>query len=343
MGFLTLTDNSGIGIYLTFQIKDRNEMKRLLALSLLTVASVVKGQNSSTDQKAPVIESSKSWMDIDYAGDGIVGHKLDIYLPKNGQGPFPIVVAIYGSAWFSNSSKNTVFNDGLGQALLNNGFAVVTINHRSSADAKFPAQIHDVKAALRFTRANAARFSLDSNFMGITGFSSGGHLSSLAASTSGITSITVAGEMVDLEGQVGKYPGSDSRVDAVVDWFGPTDFLIMDSCGSSFSHNDAKSPESSLIGGPIQEHPLKVIQANPISYVNESCPHFLIIHGDQDPLVPLCESQKLFARLQKDKVQSELIVVPGGKHGPGVMIGPYYDKMVSFFKKELASVRKASK
>ena len=100
------------------------------------------------------IESSKAWVDVDYVGDGIIGHKLDIFLPKTGKAPFPVVIVIYGSAWFSNSSKSANFHVGLDQALLNGGLAVVNINHRSSIDAKWPAQIQDVKAAIRFIRAN---------------------------------------------------------------------------------------------------------------------------------------------------------------------------------------------
>ncbi|AFK04304.1 dienelactone hydrolase [Emticicia oligotrophica DSM 17448] len=281
------------------------------------------------------IEASKSWIDIDYVGDGIIGHKLDIFLPNEGKGPFPVVVTIYGSAWFSNTSKATCFNDGLGQTLLKNGFAVVSINHRSSRDAIWPAQIHDVKAAIRFVRANASVFSLDTSFLGITGFSSGGHLSTMAGVTSGIKSTTINHLPIDLEGNIGKSLGESSNVDAVVDWFGPTDFLLMDACGSSFSHNEAKSPESTLIGGAIQENKEKVALANPISYVSKATPPFLIFHGTKDPLVPHCESEKLYEKMQKEGVKSELIIIEGGGHGPGVMIDKYYVQMITFFKSKI--------
>jgi acetyl esterase/lipase len=269
-----------------------------------------------------------------------VGHRLDIHLPSVGKAPFPIVVAIYGSAWFSNSSKGTVFTEGLGQTLLNNGFAVVSINHRSSSDAKFPAQIQDVKAAIRFVRANAAKFSLDNSFIGVTGWSSGGHLTALTGTTNTTQTHSIHGLEVDIEGSLGKYTQTSSKVNAIADWFGPTDFLIMDSCGSSFAHNDAKSPESSLVGGAIQENPDKCALANPISYVNAQNPPFLIFHGDKDPLVPHCQSEKLYETLQKNKVKSELILIPGGGHGPGVMIEKYYEKMIAFFKGEMGKDRR---
>ena len=308
---------------------------KILTFFLTFISFITMAQPKEINAEQTAIVSSKHWLDIDYVGDGVIGHRLDIHLPAVGQAPFPIVVAIYGSAWFSNAAKGTVFNEGLGQTLLNNGFAVVSINHRSSSDAKFPAQIQDVKAAIRFVRANAAKFSMDSSFIGMTGWSSGGHLTALTGTTNTTQTHSIHGLEVDIEGKLGKYTETGSQVNAIVDWFGPTDFLIMDKCGSSFAHNDAKSPESSLVGGSIQENPDKCALANPISYVNAQNPPFLIFHGDKDPLVPHCQSEKLYEALQKNKVKSELIIIPGGGHGPGVMIEKYYEKMIAFFKGEM--------
>jgi acetyl esterase/lipase len=215
---------------------------------------------------------------------------------------------------------------------LKEGFAVVTINYRSSSDAKFPAQLQDVKAAIRFIRGNCSALSLDTNFIGVTGWSSGGHLAALTGTSNDIETKTIDGAIADIEGKLGKFTTYSSRVHAVVDWFGPTDLLIMDSCGSSFKHNDVKSPESSLIGGAIQENKDKVALANPISYVSKSNPPFLVFHGDKDPLVPHCQSERLYEKQQQAGAKSELIIIPGGEHGPGVMIEKYYDKMIAFFK-----------
>jgi acetyl esterase/lipase len=199
------------------------------------------------------IKSGQQWLDIDYVGDGIIGHKLDIHLPKNGNGPFPAVICIYGSAFFSNSSKSAVFTSGVGQTLLDAGFAVISINHRSSRDAVFPAQIQDVKTAIRFVRANAGKYGLKKEKIGITGWSSGGHLSSMAGTTGNQKTGEYKGFKVDLAGATPKHADQSDAPQAVVDWFGPTDFLRMDSCGSTMNHNDAKSPESILLGGPIHE------------------------------------------------------------------------------------------
>lgn len=300
---------------------------------LLCFLGLSTGSYAQQQYAKIAIEASKSWLDLDYVGDKHIGHRLDIHLPVKGERPFPVIVAVYGSAWFSNSSKGATFSTGLGQKLLSGGFAVVSINHRSSRDAKFPAQIQDVKAAIRFIRANAGAFDLDTAFIGITGWSSGGHLAALTGNTNGIDSMSAGEESVDIEGSLGKFTGTDSQVDAVVDWYGPTDFLIMDECGSSFSHDEAQSPESSLVGGPIQENPVKCRLANPIHYASNNPPPFLIFHGDQDPLVPLCQSEKLHEQLQRRQTDSQLVVVENGKHGPGVMIDPYYDQMVDFFQK----------
>ena len=133
---------------------------KLILLPLLFLSVHIMAQYPTPDYAKIFIKSSKHWIDVDYVGDGITGHKLDIHLPQNGSAPFPVVICIYGSAFFSNNSKGAVFYDGFGQRLLREGFAVVSINHRSSNDAKFPAQIQDVKAAIRFIRANSNAFSI---------------------------------------------------------------------------------------------------------------------------------------------------------------------------------------
>lgn len=278
--------------------------------------------------------TTREWTDVNYAGDTTTPHLLDIYLPEEGNGPFPAVIVIYGSAWFSNNLKATAF-DAIGQPLLNNGFAVVAINHRASTDAIFPAQIHDVKAAVRFIRANGNKHHIDPSFIGITGFSSGGHLSALVGTTGNVREYTVEGITLDIEGYVGAYVSTSSHVDAVVDWFGPTDFQVMDSCGSEMEHNVPDSPESSLVGGPIQENDAMCALANPITYVDPEDPPFLILHGDADPLVPYCNSIALYDALQESGVESEFILVPEGGHGPGLFTEAYFKMMTDFFLSQL--------
>lgn len=276
---------------------------------------------------------SNSWKDLNYAGDTLQYHMLDIYLPDDNKTTYPAVVLIYGSAWFGNNFKGADLAT-IGKALLDAGFAVVTPNHRSSMDAKFPAQIHDIKAVIRFIRANAHQYQIDTSFIGITGSSSGGHLAALAGTSCFVKQSAIASESVDMEGNIGQYSDYSSSVDAVVDWFGPTDFLVMDSCGSSFAHNDPDSPESSLIGGPIQNNKDKCALANPITYIDKNDSPFLILHGDKDPLVPHCQSELLFNALQKLKVQSQFVLVPDAQHGPGLFEEKYFKMMTDFFLNE---------
>jgi acetyl esterase/lipase len=281
---------------------------------------------------------SNSWKDINYAGDSMKYHMLDIYLPAKESRSYPAIIVIYGSAWFGNNLKGSDLKT-LAKPLLDAGFAVIMPNHRSSADAKFPAQINDIKAAIRFVRANASKYSIDATFIGITGSSSGGHLSALVGTSGLVKNYTVGSTTVDIEGNIGAYTSVKSTVDAVVDWFGPTNFLMMESCGSTLKHNAPNSPESSLIGGPIQDNKDKCALANPITYIDSNDPPFLILHGDKDPLVPHCESEMLNDALNKAGVSSRFVLVPNAQHGPGLFEDTYYKMMVDFFKTNLLNVR----
>lgn len=273
---------------------------------------------------------AKSWKDLNYAGDSLVSHSMDIYLPKTNTPSYPAVLIVYGSAFFGNDMKQDAYNT-LAEPLLKSGFAVVTVNHTSSRDAIFPAQIHDIKAAVRYIKANGPKYQIDTTFVGITGYSSGGHLSAMAGTSGLVDRMTINSESANLEGAVGNYTAYPSTVDAVVDWFGPTEFQSMDACGSKMVHDSPDSPESILIGVPIQDNHDLCALANPISYIDPEDPPFLIIHGDADPLVPHCQSEKLFAALQEKGVPSQFVLVPGAGHGPGLFEAKYFTMMTDFF------------
>jgi Esterase/lipase len=311
----------GMQVPCVLNLKNRNKHMKLFYTGALFLMSVFCfGQQHPT-----------SWKDINYAGDTVNYHRLDIYLPATPKSSYPVVIYVYGSAWLSNRSKGADMNT-IGKALLDAGFAVVTPNHRSSMDAKFPAPMNDIKAAIRFVRANAAAYQLDTSFIGISGSSSGGNMAAMAGTSRNIRKYTLGKTTLDIEGEVGANTATSSSVDAVVDWFGPTNMLVMDSCGgTNFIHNAANSPASLYIGGPIQENKEKCLLASPITYVDPSDPPFLIFHGDKDAVVPHCQSELLYQALQKAHVPSQFILVPGGNHGPGVHVEKYIQLMVDFF------------
>lgn len=196
----------------------------------------------------------------------------------------------------------------------------MSINYRLSQHAIFPAQIEDCKAAVRWLRAHAAEFKLDPDRFAVAsrssvrkGPSAGGHLAAMLGTTGHVN-----------EFDVGAHLDVSSRVQCVVDYFGPTDFLQMDAqrLPDGMIHDAPDSPESELIGGPIQEHPEKVARANPmtgmparLTYLTDEVPPFLIIHGDQDPLVPYQQSVLLFEALQKIETFAIFYTVVGAGHG----------------------------
>lgn len=275
-------------------------------------------------------QSEKTWLDVDYVGDGIEGHKMDIHVPDDGKESHKVIVLIYGSAWFSNNAKASAFQS-YGKQLLDGGFAVVSINHRASTEAKFPAQINDVKAAIRYVRGNAAKYGFDTSFVGITGFSSGGHLSSLAGTTNGVKTKKFGKVKVDIEGSLGAYTKESSRVDAVVDFFGPIDVSRMERCET---YKDDKSPEAVLLGCSPSKNPDLSKSLSPMSYIDKNDPKFLVIHGDADPVVPYCQSM-FFAKALSDKgVLEDFIIVPNGNHGPVTFNDYTFQRMVNFFQKQ---------
>ena len=298
-------------------------MKRLVFATLVVANSFITCFGQNTDRQ---------WLNLNYADDNKEYHNLDIYLPKQEKPSYKAIVVIYGSAWFGNNLKQYGFS-ALGKQLLEGGFAVIAINHRASSDAAYPAQINDVKAAIRFVRANAAKYKIDASFIGITGFSSGGHLSALAGTTNGVKKQTINKTTVDIEGNVGNYTSTSSDVSAVVDWFGPIDMALMDNCQKP---KDGNSPEAALIKGNPADNLDMIALLNPITFIDAKDPQFMVIHGEADNVVPHCQSE-LFAKALKSKgLLNEFVSVPDGQHGPVTFNDNTFKKMTDFFLKEAA-------
>jgi len=235
--------------------------------------------------------------------------KLDIYLPNSGTGPFPVIVSIHGGA-FKGGDKNGAE---LASALkgLDSGYAVVSLNYRLSGEAIWPAQINDVKAAVRFIRANAAKYRLNPDRIAAWGGSAGGHLAALLGTSGGVEELQ--------DDSLGNAGVSD-RVQAVVDMFGPINFLTMDEQFTKAGvagqvHNTAESPESALMGKALTLVPDLVKQANPETYIDANDPPFFIQHGTADVLIPSQQSVDFAAALRKvlgtKKVSIELLAGAG--------------------------------
>ena len=261
------------------------------------------------------MEGVKVVRDIQYAKGGDRPLLLDLYLPEKASGPLPLVIWVHGGAWRAGSRANppALF-------LLRHGYAVASISYRFSQEAVFPAQIEDCKAAVRFLRSRANQYGIDAERFGAWGASAGGHLVAL---------LGTAGDVKEFD--KGDNLEFSSRVQAVCDFFGPTDFLAMGR--NDLDHNAPNSPESQLIGGPIQQNRDKCARANPITYVSPDDPPFLIMHGDKDRLVPINQSELLHAALRKAGVDSTFRIVEGKGHGFG---GPEIQQTVlEFFDKHL--------
>jgi len=229
---------------------------------------------------------------------------LDLYRPQKPSRKLPVVVLIYGGAWMMRFPQSQTSK---AEWLAQQGYAAAVIDYRLSSEARFPAQIYDCKAAVRWLRANAKKYDLDPALIGAWGDSSGGHLAGLLGVTGGIT---------NLEGDDGN-PNESSRVQAVVDFFGPADLTQMNSHalpGSRIAYGTANSPEGMLIGGPVADHLETARLASPVNFATNSPPPFLIVHGDHDQLVPWQQSELLYEALKNAGADVTFYTIAGAGH-----------------------------
>ena len=276
------------------------ETTNLLTLACLPAFVAIALAQPFESRQSSLPQGATAHRDLAYVSGGHERQKLDLYLPKDGTN-LPLIINIHGGAFKMGSKEQ-----GVPLEYLRQGYAVASINYRLSQHAKFPAQIEDGKAAVRWLRAHAADYRIDPNRFAAWGSSAGGHLAAMLGTT---------GDAKEFD--VGANLDQSSRVQAVVDYFGPTDFLQMDAhrLPSGMAHDPANSPESELIGGAIQENKEKATKANPITYVTPGDPPFLICHGDADPLVPHHQSELLEAALKKAGVPVTFYTVKGAGHG----------------------------
>lgn len=240
----------------------------------------------------------KAYLGVPYANNNNPRQTLDLFLPKPTGTPAPLIVYIHGGGWAQGSKKAN-----LALAFVGKGYAVASIGYRLTNEAAWPEQIYDCKAAVRWLRANAKTFNIDPKRIAAWGHSAGGHLAALLGTTSDTT---------QLDGKIGT-SGVSSSVQAVVDWSGPSDFILYS--------NERREPNryvddvlARLFKGPIKDRQKEAKEASPVTYATKGDPPFLIVHGNQDPTVPLSQSERLQKLLVEKKVDSKLIVVDGMDH-----------------------------
>ena len=266
--------------------------------------------------------------DIVYETVGERKLHLDLYQSKSIKETQPLVIWIHGGGWMGGSKKL-----GLRKVigLIEKGFSVASVEYRLSGEAIFPAAVTDCKAAVRFLRANAQKYKLDPKRFGAWGSSAGGHLAAF---------LGTSGDVKEFD--VGSNLSVSSRVQAVCDWFGPTDFLKMnDSTLSRMDHLSERSPESRFLGGHIVKIPKTVKKANPVTYISKEDPPFSIVHGDKDSTVIYNQSEILEAALKEAGVEVSLHKIVGQGHGfKGESAKKTFDMMIEFFSKTLGSSTK---
>jgi acetyl esterase/lipase len=283
----------------------------------LAWANLAAAEEKAKTPPANLPKGVKFLGDLAYVEHGHERNRLDLYLPEKAEGRLPLIVWIHGGGWQAGSKEGcpAVF-------LVAKGYAVASINYRLSQHAVFPAQIEDCKAAIRWLRASAAKYNIDPEHVGVWGASAGGHLVTLLGTTAGEQELEGNGENAD----------QSNRVQCVVDFFGPTDFVHWDP--------DFNKPVytmiTNLLGGPANKNLQKARAASPLFYVHRSSAPLLIVHGDKDPLVPLSQSLAIVEAMKKAGVEAKLVVIKGGGHGGPGFDTPENRKVIEeFFAKHL--------
>lgn len=266
-------------------------------LSLCVVAVIAGVLPHQLGQAADVVKHA----DILYAT--VDGHelRLDLHIPAKTASKPQLIVWVHGGAWRAGSKSDMP----LGPLLADN-YAVASVDYRLSPVAKFPAQVHDIKAAIRFLRAKQADYGINAKHVVIAGSSAGGHLAALVGVTNG---------HAELEGQVGEHLDQSSAVQAIVDLFGPTNFETILQQSTPHGLSVRVPALQLLLGGQPVNVPQLAKLASPVAHVDERDPPLLMIHGDQDPQVPINQSHELHGRYKHVRRPVQFEVVHGGAHG----------------------------
>jgi acetyl esterase/lipase len=295
-------------------MKTRSRLTLCLLLPLL-LANVASARDNRPQYEV------KIQADIVFAEVDGVPLLLDLHLPVGKEQP-PLVMFIHGGGWKNGDRKRCK----LAWAAAH-GYAIASVEYRLSHEALFPAQIHDCKGALRWLRAHQEQYGYDARNVAVAGTSAGGHLAALMGTSGGVN---------DLEGTTANHADHSSRVQAVIDYYGPTDFLLR-SKNQPVKTEDATGSVFQLLGGPARQNQNLARRASPAHYVSDDDPPLLIVHGDNDKTVYLTQSERLKDLYRDQKLDVHLHVEAGKGHGWSTPTELEKEVVLGFLKKHLDS------
>lgn len=246
---------------------------------------------------------------------------LDIYRPA-GDKPAPLIVWIHGGAWRAGSKDRVPVT-----GLLQHGFAIASIDYRLSPVAKFPANVHDIKAAIRFLRANGQKYGLRTDRVSIAGASAGGHLAALVGVSNGVQ---------ELEGSVGTFLETSSDVHAVVSFYGASNLQTILKQSTPHGLSVRVPALQLLLGGQPEEVSELAASASPVNHIDSTDPPLLLIHGDQDPQMPINQAHELHGRYKAARLPVRFEVIHGAAHGGPEFYEPDRIELVAEFLKHPA-------
>ncbi len=240
--------------------------------------------------------------DLEYGRVGERSLRLDLYQPPTvPDSGAPTVVWVHGGAWRAGSKADVPVS-----RWLSDGFAIASVDYRLSPEAPFPAQVHDIKAAIRFLRAQAGQYGLDPKRFVVAGSSAGGHLAAL---------VGVSGHVNELEGEIGDFDSTDSSVQAIVSFYGASNLASILSQSTPHGLSVRVPALQLLLGGQPNEKPDLATLASPVAHVDRADPPLWLIHGDADPQMPIEQSYELSEKYKTQSLPVSFEVIAGGKHG----------------------------
>jgi acetyl esterase/lipase len=281
-------------------------------------------------EKADMSFVSRQWTDLPYSLQS-ASQRLDIFLPDTGDGPYPILLWIHGGGWMSGDKSERIQLQPLCGAL-DRGFALVPVNYRFSTEAKFPCQIYDIKTAIRYIRANAWKYCLQSDNIGIWGGSAGGHLAALAALTYNVPA---------LDGICAGYCGASSRVQAAAVISAVTDLykFAVDEAGggNALKTGFPYPPADFLLGKSVVSAVEAAYAASPVAYVSPGAPPFYLCHGSRDRIVDAAQSIEFAEKLRNASGNANVtlsLVEGAGHHADPLLLQPEeISAQLDFFEK----------